>query len=1155
MVNNPRKLLPGVNDIFSACPEAEKTWDYKKNIKIDPRKETRTSHTKAYFKCKHGHSRYVSIDAYCKNPDCRECRQSVGHRPDMVKFWDYSKNTVDPWHVMTADKETTYHWKCNDCGFAWEQTAFNRRCREGKCANCGVQRKSLPTKKSLVHFSEYIPEAASLWIKAATKGITSDNVTGTSQEWITMKCADNPKHIYDIQICKIKPKRPYGCPYCTKQKIFPGEDLFSLVPAAERMWDRDLNKGYDDLTQIKPWSDKKAFFICDKGHHFSRNIYRFRDDQTCPKCNRESRKLRLTVGDVPHLLAQWDFDKNTSAPSVVPTCSKELAHWKCKKCGYTWDTQVYSRFHSKGECPCCETRTVVVTGINDLFSELPELKTYYHWEKNKHIDHDSLSVTTGNISCAWKCPKCDHTWKSSPSARVKGSKTKGYSIKPCPICAGKGISESYSEKYPELAKMYSKSNITAFDELIYGISSNTPLKWDCPTCGNTFTSSMSCMIRSMDASSKGCSYCSGKKVMRSKSFAALHPELMDEYDPSNKIDPFNVSEKSNHQVKWICRNNPSHKWKMNLGQRALGLGTCPICHDHNRGRRIIDIFPEFEQYYDSEKNTRPFRLLGPNSRDICYWKCDKGHQFPNRISAYSASKRFFCPYCENMLLMPGENDLKSQHPDLAEEFDVEKNGTQPDEICITSCNEEIWWKCKASGHEFQRSVAYRIKINRDCPICNNTIVIPGTNSLDDTDPDLAKEWSPLNNRKSDTVTKDSKISVFWRCPSCNEDYKSSVFDRSVGDDACPFCNGRRVKYGYNSLLDTNPELAKEWSPLNERKPNTVTKDFRLSVLWRCPVCNGDYHASISDRTVGDKSCPFCYKDKVLQGYNSLLDTEPELVKEWSPLNDKSPASVTRNYKYPVLWRCPVCRGDYNYIVAQRRVGDDSCPFCNGRRVKEGYNSLLDTDPELAKEWSPLNERKPNTVTKDFRLSVLWRCPVCNGEYHASISDRAVVDDSCPYCNEGRLLSGYNSLDVTNPELAKEWSPLNERKVESVTKDSKLLARWRCPTCHGDYYYSIAERAIDDDSCPYCNKGRFLKGYNSFANKYPDMLDEWDYISNYLICSPYDIADYSQEKVWWKCSRCGKRYELSPKAKIMFSKRQMESCIYCKGNRRKLKHYY
>ena len=56
-MNNPRKLLPGVNDVFSACPEAAKTWDYKKNIEIDPRKETRTSHAKAYFKCEHGHLR------------------------------------------------------------------------------------------------------------------------------------------------------------------------------------------------------------------------------------------------------------------------------------------------------------------------------------------------------------------------------------------------------------------------------------------------------------------------------------------------------------------------------------------------------------------------------------------------------------------------------------------------------------------------------------------------------------------------------------------------------------------------------------------------------------------------------------------------------------------------------------------------------------------------------------------------------------------------------------------------------------------------------------------------------------------------------------------------------------------------------------------
>ncbi|RHV42103.1 hypothetical protein DXB50_05515 [Butyricicoccus sp. OM04-18BH] len=36
-------------------------------------------------------------------------------------------------------------------------------------------------------------------------------------------------------------------------------------------------------------------------------------------------------------------------------------------------------------------------------------------------------------------------------------------------------------------------------------------------------------------------------------------------------------------------------------------------------------------------------------------------------------------------------------------------------------------------------------------------------------------------------------------------------------------------------------------------------------------------------------------------------------------------------KMDVLWRCPKCNGEYRYSIAERKVGDDSCPYCQGRK--------------------------------------------------------------------------------------------------------------------------------------------------------------------------------------------------------------------------------
>ncbi len=119
---------------------------------------------------------------------------------------------------------------------------------------------------------------------------------------------------------------------------------------------------------------------------------------------------------------------------------------------------------------------------------------------------------------------------------------------------------------------------------------------------------------------------------------------------------------------------------------------------------------------------------------------------------------------------------------------------------------------------------------------------------------------------------------------------------------------------------------------------------------------------------------------------------------------------------------------------------------------------------------------------------------------------------------------------------------------------RISILWTCPNCGGDYNFPVADREVGDDSCPYCNDKKPLKGLNTFADRHPDLLDEWDYMSNYLLCSPDEILESYQKTVWWKCKDCGRRYELSPKRKLLFQKRHMKSCTYCKGNRRKLRHF-
>jgi RNase P subunit RPR2 len=424
--------------------------------------------------------------------------------------------------------------------------------------------------------------------------------------------------------------------------------------------------------------------------------------------------------------------------------------------------------------------------------------------------------------------------------------------------------------------------------------------------------------------------------------------------------------------------------------------------------------PEFETYYDTEKNERPFNTYSNMSNENAWWKCEKGHSFEQSIMNYSRQGRFECPVCTNKILVKGENDLESQYPDLASEFDIEKNGTTPDMILSSHTNAEIWWKCN-EGHEFQRSVWYRVNQVNDCPVCNRSFIIKGVNDFQTAYPDVVKIW----------------------------DYQK-----------------------------------------NGRGPDTISDIDTRKYSFKC--------------TLGHQ-------------YETQLST-----------------AINHNFE---------------------------CLVCTNEIVKEGINSLLDTHEELAKEFSPKEERKPYEFNKNYSYSIKWKCPTCNGEYRYPINKREFGDDSCPYCNKGRALLGYNSLLDTDFELSKEWSPSNERGPETYIKSTSTWVYWICPTCNGEYTRPINERELSDDSCPYCKGTKLLHGYNSFKVKHEDLMEEWDYTNNYLLCNSEYILDTYSYKVWWICKDCNYKYFMSPRLRIFYQHRNMISCPHCKGLRQKKIHFF
>ena len=97
-------------------------------------------------------------------------------------------------------------------------------------------------------------------------------------------------------------------------------------------------------------------------------------------------------------------------------------------------------------------------------------------------------------------------------------------------------------------------------------------------------------------------------------------------------------------------------------------------------------------------------------------------------------------------------------------------------------------------------------------------------------------------------------------------------------------------------------------------------------------------------------------------------------------------------------------------------------------------------------------------------------------------------------------------------------------------------------------------ATGNVDCVYCSMKEVLPGVNSFAVLHPDLMNEWNHLDNYLLCDPDQILDNCITPVCWTCSVCAHDYKCSPKQRILYQKRNMDACTFCKGLRRKERHY-
>lgn len=193
----------------------------------------------------------------------------------------------------------------------------------------------------------------------------------------------------------------------------------------------------------------------------------------------------------------------------------------------------------------------------------------------------------------------------------------------------------------------------------------------------------------------------------------------------------------------------------------------------------------------------PTRSGSLTTKDVTYgsgrkvwWRCDRGHEWQAAVSA-RAMGGAGCPVCAGKKVLPGDNDLASQFPKVAAQWNEGKNGTlTPDQVSAYS-NRRVWWTCER-GHIWQASVASRVKNHSGCPYCTGRKALAEFNDLATVEPRVAAQWHPTLNGAltPEMVTAGSRAKVWWQCPD-GHIWKAVICSRTGPQKCgCPVCAGR-----------------------------------------------------------------------------------------------------------------------------------------------------------------------------------------------------------------------------------------------------------------------------------------------------------------------------------------------------------------------------
>ena len=360
-----------------------------------------------------------------------------------------------------------------------------------------------------------------------------------------------------------------------------------------------------------------------------------------------------------------------------------------------------------------------------------------------------------------------------------------------------------------------------------------------------------------------------------------------------------------------------------------------------QGQSLADLYPDVakEWHPTLNGNLKPTDVR-PKSGKLVWWRCSKGHEWQARI-CHRTYDRCRCPQCSGKLVIKGENDLQTTHPEIAKEWHPTKNGDLKPTDVRHGSSKRVWWKC-SRGHEWKAMIHYRTYGNSGCPYC----VANGTSygeqfiywSFKQLYPDnTVNRFKTSNKVEYDIYIPSIRLAIeysgeFWHSNSIDKDiHKKQLAEKS---------NVRFIDIIEDIKL---VDMIVEHNHFEYNSRNN--QDDSLICIVTAIIQQYGHSASEIDFDLVKQQATEYSKGKI-EYEKSLEYTHPNIAKEWHPtLNgDLKPTDITHGSNKKVWWKCSVCGHEWQAIVVHR-VDGRGCKKCK-ERLKSSNGKVYETSEDL-----------------------------------------------------------------------------------------------------------------------------------------------------------------------------------------------------------------